>query len=86
MHWLIIDLEAMWLRLGNTVLFITHGIDEAVFLADRVIVMSPRPGKIVLDLKVEISRPRKWGLAHEDPLFLSHVRQIRKIFEAQGVL
>ena len=83
---LIIDLEAMWLRLGNTVLFITHGIDEAVFLADRVIVMSPRPGKIVLDLKIEISRPRKWGSAHEDPQFLAYVRQIRRIFEAQGVL
>lgn len=83
---LIVDLETMWLRLGNTVLFITHGIDEAVFLADRVIVMSPRPGKIVLDLRIEISRPRKWGSAHEDPKFLGYVRQVRRIFEEQGVL
>lgn len=45
---MIMDLQAMWLRLGNTVLFITHGIDEAVFLADRVLVMSPRPRRVDL--------------------------------------
>jgi NitT/TauT family transport system ATP-binding protein len=83
---MIMDLQAMWLRLGNTVLFITHGIDEAVFLADRVIVMSPRPGKVDLDLTVEIPRPRRWSGMHEDASFQHHVRQVRQIFEAKGVL
>lgn len=83
---MIMDLQTMWARLGNTVLFITHGIDEAVFLADRVIVMSPRPGKIDLDLKIDMPRPRVWSRVHEDPLFHGYVRDIRAIFEAKGVL
>jgi ABC-type nitrate/sulfonate/bicarbonate transport system, ATPase component len=76
----------MWLRLRNTVLFITHGIDEAVFLADRVIVMSPRPGRVDLDLTIDIPRPRGWNEVHENPRFQRYVRQVRQIFEAKGVL
>ena len=83
---MIMDLQTMWARLGNTVLFITHGIDEAVFLADRVIVMSPRPGRIDLDLKIDMPRPRQWSRVHEDPTFHGYVRQIREIFEAKGIL
>ena len=83
---MIMDLQTMWLRLRNTVLFITHGIDEAVFLADRVIVMSPRPGRVDLDLTINIPRPRRWSGIHEDPAFQHHVRQVREMFEAKGVL
>jgi NitT/TauT family transport system ATP-binding protein len=83
---MIMDLQSMWLRLGNTVLFITHGIDEAVFLADRVIVMSPRPGKVDRDLLVDIPRPRRWSGVHENPTFQRYVREVREIFEAKGVL
>ncbi|EKF17470.1 ABC transporter ATP-binding protein [Nitratireductor pacificus] len=83
---MIMDLQAMWLKAGNTVLFITHGIDEAVFLADRVLVMSPRPGRIDLDLKIDMPRPRQWGSTHEDKAYHGYVRQIREIFEAKGVL
>ncbi|MBN9077774.1 MAG: ABC transporter ATP-binding protein [Rhizobiales bacterium 65-79] len=83
---MIMDLQSMWLRVRNTVLFITHGIDEAVFLADRVLVMSPRPGRIDLDLKIEMPRPRQWNSAHEDKAYHGYVRQIRDIFEAKGIL
>jgi NitT/TauT family transport system ATP-binding protein len=83
---MIMDLQAVWLRIQNTVLFITHGIEEAVFLGDRVLVMSPRPGRIDLDLKIDIPRPRQWRLAHGDKGFQGYVRTIRDIFEAKGVL
>jgi NitT/TauT family transport system ATP-binding protein len=83
---MIMDLQTMWLRLRNTVLFITHGIDEAVFLADRVIVMSPRPGRVDLDLAIDIARPRPWSEVHESARFQHYVREVRAIFEAKGVL
>ncbi|MBL8384529.1 MAG: ABC transporter ATP-binding protein [Burkholderiales bacterium] len=83
---LIMDLQTMWLAVGNTVLFITHGIDEAIFLADRVIVMSPRPGRIDLDLAIDIPRPRRWKEIHENAAFLAAARKVREIFEAKGVL
>jgi NitT/TauT family transport system ATP-binding protein len=82
---MIIDLQSMWGALDNTVLFITHSIDEAVFLADRVLVMSPRPGRVALDLRVTLERPRKWRV-HKDPQFQEYVAQIRAIFEREGVL
>ena len=82
---MIIDLQSMWGELDNTVLFITHSIDEAVFLADRVLVMSPRPGRIALDLRVALERPRKWRV-HKDPQFQDYVTRIREIFEREGVL
>jgi ABC-type nitrate/sulfonate/bicarbonate transport system ATPase subunit len=48
----------VWDELDRTVLFVTHDVDEAVFLADRVLVMSPRPGRIAADIAVDIARPR----------------------------
>lgn len=52
-------LEALWLDRKPTVLLVTHDLREAVYLADRVVVMSARPGHIILDRKVDIPRPRK---------------------------
>ena len=48
----------VWSETGRTVLFVTHDVDDAVFLSDRVLVMSPRPGRIALELEVGLPRPR----------------------------
>lgn len=48
----------IWGRIRTTVVFVTHDIDEAIFLADRILVMSPRPGRIIEDLRVDFARPR----------------------------
>jgi NitT/TauT family transport system ATP-binding protein len=52
------ELLELWQRTGLTVLFVTHSIEEAIFLADRVVVMSPGPGRIVSDIPIDLARPR----------------------------
>jgi len=80
-----VDLEALWLETKKTVVFITHSIDEAVLLADRVVVMSARPGRIERILDVELPRPR--GLdARKLPRFAEAADLITSIFLARGVL
>ncbi|OHW61528.1 taurine import ATP-binding protein TauB [Andreesenia angusta] len=53
------ELQKIWWETKKTIIFVTHNVEEAVLLADRVIVMSANPGKIKRDIKIELSRPRK---------------------------
>jgi NitT/TauT family transport system ATP-binding protein len=62
------ELLKIWAQTGKTVVFITHQIDEAVYLADRVVVMGTRPGRIKQDFQVPFERPRQLAIKH-DPLF-----------------
>jgi NitT/TauT family transport system ATP-binding protein len=48
----------VWTRIRTTILFVTHDIDEALFLADRIVVMSPRPGRIIEEIAIDFPRPR----------------------------
>jgi NitT/TauT family transport system ATP-binding protein len=52
------ELIELWAETRKTILFITHSAEEAIYLADRVLVMTPRPGRVVLDLKIDLDRPR----------------------------
>jgi NitT/TauT family transport system ATP-binding protein len=80
-----LDLESLWLDTRKTVLFVTHSIDEAVLLADRVVVMSPRPGRIERVLDVALPRPRGLAARH-DAAFIAATQTITDIFLARGVL
>ena len=80
-----IDLEALWLETGKTVLFVTHSIDEAVLLADRVLVMTARPGKVDRIVPVNLPRPR--GIdGRKLPGFAGPADAITALFLERGVL
>ena len=59
------DLEHLWMSDRPTVLFITHSVEEAVGLSDRVLVMSPSPGEVVEELRIDIPRPRPLTLGED---------------------
>lgn len=77
-------LLGVWERHRRTVLFITHDIDEALYLGDRVIVMTSRPGRIRLELQVSLPRPRK-GEIHLTPEFIALKRQILDAIEEESM-
>ena len=79
------DLEQLWLADRPTVLFITHSVEEAVGLSDRVLVMSPAPGRIVREIAIDLPRPRPLALG-EAPELSVRAERIYKIFEEMGVL
>ncbi|HUM18522.1 MAG TPA: ABC transporter ATP-binding protein [Candidatus Nitrosotalea sp.] len=80
-----LELQRIWMERKKTVFFITHSIPEAVFLADRVLVMTPRPGRIVDDLRVKLGRPRPLD-AMTTPEFGEYTRHIRALFNVKGGL
>jgi NitT/TauT family transport system ATP-binding protein len=80
-----IDLLRLCTETGKTAVFITHSISEAVFLSDRVLVMTPRPGRIIADLPIAFSAPRRLSL-RTTPEFAEHERRIYAIFRDLGVL
>ncbi|MBX2883938.1 MAG: ABC transporter ATP-binding protein [Granulosicoccus sp.] len=63
------NLLDIWCKFGTTVVFVTHDVDEAVFLADRVLIMSAAPGKIVKDMTIGLPRPRHIDMA-TNPVYI----------------
>lgn len=72
------EILRIWGDSGKTIVFVTHSIDEAVLLSDRVIVMSPRPGRIVRDMAIDLPRPRA-GSLRQTPRFQDYAGQLREL-------
>ena len=80
-----LDLLDIWQQESALTVFVTHSIAEAVFLSDRVLVMSPRPGTIVETFDIDLPRPRHLAI-RETPEFARYSSAIRTVFERLGVL
>ena len=80
-----VELQRLWMERKKTVVFITHSTAEAVFLGDRVLVMTPRPGQIGDLFDVEIPRPRALDVMNTEK-FGGYVRRIRGVLNAGGGL
>jgi len=79
---MMVDLQAMWQSTGMSVLFITHSIQEAVYLSDRVIVMGARPGRVLAEVACDFERPRPLSLLAA-PEFNTAVADIRNLLEGK---
>jgi len=77
-----VELIRIWSQARKTVVFITHQIDEAIFLSDRVVVMSARPGRILADIPIELPRPRDLDLKRT-PEFVAYEDQIWRLIAKQ---
>jgi NitT/TauT family transport system ATP-binding protein len=78
-----IELLEIWRRTGSTVVFVTHSISEAVFLSTRVVVMSPRPGRIAGTVDVDLPQPRTAD-TREEPRFFELVTEVRELLRGVG--
>lgn len=78
------ELQRVWLESQKTVMFITHSISEAVFLSDRVVVMSRRPGRVALTVDIDLPRPRDYTMVGH-PNFVRAATAIRECFDAAGM-
>ena len=81
-----VDLQRLCAETGKTALFITHSISEAVFLSDRVLVMTPRPGRIIADLKIPFAAGARRLSIRTTPEFAEQEKKIYSIFRSIGVL
>ena len=79
-----LEMQRVWLESRKTVMFITHSISEAVFLSDRVVVMSKRPGRVALTIDVDLPRPRDYTMVGH-PDFVKAATAIRECFDAAGM-
>lgn len=78
-----IDLLNIWEKTGKTILFVTHNIQESVFLSDDVVVLSPHPGRVSGVVSVDLPRPRDMDIK-ETPEFAALVSKVRNTFEGIG--
>jgi NitT/TauT family transport system ATP-binding protein len=80
-----VDLYRLWHQQRMTVVFVTHSISEAIFLSSRIVVFSPRPGKVIEDIRIELPDDRKLAVRETEP-FGRYARHVRGLFENMGLL
>jgi NitT/TauT family transport system ATP-binding protein len=80
-----LEVLRLWTARRKTVLFITHSIAESVFLSDRVLVMSPRPGTLAEAIAIDLPRPRALSVLNTERAG-AYVTRIRKLLQAQGAI
>ena len=78
-----LELLSIWEKTGSTVVFVTHSIAEAVFLSSRVVVMSPRPGRIAGLVDIDLAHPRTVE-TREAPRFFELVTEVRELLRSRG--
>lgn len=80
-----VDLEKMWMEKKNTILFVTHDIDEAILLADKIVILTPRPGRVKEIININLPRPRNMKVK-ESPEFLAYRKRVTELFMEMGIL
>jgi NitT/TauT family transport system ATP-binding protein len=78
------DLQRLWLEKRKTAILVTHSIDEAVWMSDRVLVITPRPARIAEDITIDLPRPRSIAVK-TTPQFNAYTGHIRELFSKLGV-
>ena len=78
-----IELLQLWRRMESTIVFVTHSISEAVFLSTRVVVMSPRPGRVAGVVDIDLPQPRTTD-TREEPRFFELVTEVRELLRGVG--
>jgi len=81
-----LELLRIWKATDAAVLFVTHSIDEAVFLSDRVIVLSPRPGRVFAEVEIDIPRPRDLELKQSEVGFVYSAKLRRALAEGAAAM
>ncbi len=73
-------IQRLWMETGKTIVFVTHNVSEAIFLADRVVVLTPRPGRLAHIFPIDLPRPRTIEMTFE-PDFIDSVIEIKRTIE-----
>jgi len=80
-----LELLRIWRRTRKTAIFITHDIKEAIYLADRVVVFTARPGRVKEQIDVDLPRPRELRIKR-DPRFLAYEDRVWNLIEEEGTM
>jgi NitT/TauT family transport system ATP-binding protein len=75
------ELLRIWEELGITIIFVTHDLDEAIYLSDRLLVLSERPAVVLKDIPIKLKRPRDQLITRSDPDFIEYRNKVYKLFK-----